>query len=210
MTFKMIFMRPQPGVDRSGPDWDFGLVNFGLEVSDKLPAVDLVANTPEEAKKEAEKHWRAVPNERFFDPAGYWIQDNAGELVDSFERDEAAAPRAARDQARAEEFRQNFVAAGFALVPQREHDDDLQEPGPENDFFGPDDLVFDMRRKAWIERHPVARDAAAILKLIEHLAGPDEGTVGDLQRRWTAAAGLLAHLASGGYFVDLTRFPGSS
>lgn len=209
MTIKMIFMRPQPGVDRSGPDWDFGLVNFGLEVSDKLSAVDLVAGTPDEAKKEAERHWETVPNERFFDPAGYWVQDDAGNLVDSFERDEAAAPRAARDQARAEEFRRNFIAAGFALVPRREHDDDLQEPGPESDFFEPDDLVFDMRRKAWIERHPIARDAAAILRLIEHLAGPDHGTVGDLQRRWSGAAGMLAHLAIGGYSVDVSRFPPS-
>lgn len=204
MQFEMVFMQPQPGVDRSGEHWDEGLVNFGLEVSQARAPIKLLAQSLDGAILEAQRRWEEIPAERYTDPAGYWIHDESRNIVHDFERDEAKTPRSPQDARRAEEFQRRFIAEGFALVFRTPVvSEDGEEPSPGEDFVPAADMPVDPNLRSAIARHPIAREHAAVLSLIELLAGPDEDTVGEMQRRWCGAAGLLAHIAQGGYRIDI-------
>lgn len=69
----MIPMITEPGVDRSLPEWDTGLVNFGYMADPRFPKVQLLARTLKRAKAEALEYWHQLKASTDAKPEGFML-----------------------------------------------------------------------------------------------------------------------------------------
>lgn len=79
--FKMIPMVTEPGVDRSLPEWDTGLMNFGYIDDERFPAVPLEARTLKRAKVEALEYWEQLKASTQYPPEGFMLVGPPGVLM---------------------------------------------------------------------------------------------------------------------------------